>query len=97
MTEQFIYVVYLKGPRGEGFPYGVFTTMDAAQQAREAIIKELDSKKRDVLDDEHQDIAHQLAGTLDEQVSIRECQVRSVFDEADIDDLFEDVEGEDHA
>jgi len=46
----------------------------------------------DVLDDESRTLAHQLAGTLDAQVKIKECELRDEFIESAIDDLFEDYD-----
>jgi hypothetical protein len=86
-----ILVVYSEGPDGSSYPYGVFTSKEAAWEAREAIIAELDQGHREVLDDEELTLAHQLAGTLDEQIQIERCELRSEFLDDDLDDLFKDV------
>lgn len=91
MTNTKAFVVYTDGPSGS-YPYGVFTNHEAANDAREAIIKKLDSGMSDVLDDESRTLAHQLAGTLDAQVKIKECELRDEFTESAIDDLFEDYD-----
>ncbi|WP_059059216.1 hypothetical protein [Halobacterium hubeiense] len=91
MTNTKTFVVYTDGPSGS-YPYGVFTNREAANDAREAIIKKLDSGMSDVLDDESRTLAHQLAGTLDAQVKIKECELRDEFIESAIDDLFEDYD-----
>lgn len=86
-----VYVVYSDGPNGESYPYGVFTTREAATEAREAIIKKLDSMEEQ-LGGEARELAHQLAGSLDETTSIEECQLRSEFTQGIVDDLFEDYD-----
>jgi hypothetical protein len=86
-----VFVVYTEGPHGSSYPYGVFTSKEAAQEAREAIITKLDQGQRKILDDEKIRLGHQLAGTLDEQIQIERCELRSEFLEDDLDDLFEDV------
>jgi len=90
--EDAVFVVYSDGPTGATYPYGVFETRKAAENAREAIITELDTTANDVLNSEERQIAHQLAGTLDGQTKIKECQIRSELSEGDLDDLFEDYE-----
>lgn len=92
MTETQVFVVYSDGPTGATYPYGVFATKKAAEKAREAIITELDGTKREVLDREERELAHQLAGTLDEQTKIKKCELRSEFAESELDDLFEDYD-----
>jgi hypothetical protein len=87
-----VYVVYSDGPHGETYPYGVFTTREAAAEAREAIIKELDTTTHETLDSEEHELAHQLAGSLDETTSIQACQLRSEFTEDVLDDLFEEYD-----
>jgi|GEM_PF-4078635 len=87
-----VYVVYSDGPNGETYPYGVFTTRAAAEEAREAIIKELDTTTHETLDSEERELAHQLAGSLDETTRIQACQLRSEFTENVLDDLFEDYD-----
>lgn len=86
-----VFVVYTEGPHGSSYPYGVFTSKEAAQEAREAIITELDQGQQEILDDEELTLAHQLVGTLDEQIQIERCELRSEFLEDDLDDLFEDI------
>jgi len=87
-----VYVVYSDGPHGETYPYGVFTTQEAAAEAREAIIKELDTTTHETLNSEERKLAHQLAGSLDETTSIQACQLRSEFTENVLEDLFEEYE-----
>jgi hypothetical protein len=86
-----VFVVYTEGPHGSSYPYGVFSSEKAARDAREAIITELDQGQHEILDNEELTLVHQLAGTLDEQIQIERCELRSEFLEDDLDDLFEDV------
>lgn len=92
MSNKIAHIVYTDGPQGRNYPYGVFTNRQAAEAAREALIKNLDSKKRDFLSDNEQTLAHELTGTLDAQVKIKECELREEFTGDDLDDLFEDYD-----
>lgn len=89
-----VYVVFLDGDKG-GYPYGVFSSEEAARDARVAIIQHLDSKSREHLSKEMREVAHQLTGTLDETITIEECELRSEFNEAELENLFEDVDSPD--
>lgn len=92
MPDTHAFVVYTDGPNGLNYPYGVFTNRQAAEEAREAIIKKLDAGMNDVLDDEERTLAHRLTGTLDSQVKIKECELREEFTNDALDDFFEDYD-----
>jgi len=88
MSESTVFVVYNEGPDSQTTPYGVFSSEDSAEKARESIIKRLE----DLHDDSAtEDLAQLFAGTLEERISIRERQLRSEFHKGDLDELFEDV------
>lgn len=89
MTDQDVFVVFSSGPDGHHYPYGVFNSEEPAQQAREAIIRELEST---ATDEDALDLVHQFAGTLEEQILVEEYTLRDGFEESDVDDLFVDVE-----
>lgn len=88
MTDE-IHIVYTSGIDGEAHPYGAFTEIEAARQAREAIIKDLEDTATDVLDS--LDPIHALEGSLEEQIRITSTELFDEFD-GDLDELFEDAE-----
>lgn len=88
---QEVFIVYTSGPDGRSFPYGVFTEQEAAEQAREAIIKKLEDT---AADEDALDLIHSMTGALDEQVEIKEDTLRETFP-GEVDELFEDID-EDH-
>jgi len=93
MSENHVYVLYLDSIGGEAYIYGVFSSRGVAEDAREAILKELESSIRGDLDENMRRLAHQLVGSGDEAIRIEERLLRSDFDESVLDELFEDVDG----
>lgn len=84
-----VFLVYTTGPDGEAHPYGAFTTAEAAREAREAIIKDLENTATDVLDS--LEPIHELTGPMEGQIRIASTELFDEFD-GDLDKLFEDPE-----
>jgi hypothetical protein len=78
MAEESFYVVYPDGMKG-GYPYGVFTSKDTADAARERIIKHLESTEREILDDGFIELGQKLTGSMDEMINIEECKLHGQF------------------
>ena len=70
--------------RGASFPYAAFSSEQEANTAREAIIKELESSARDV---DALDSMNALEGPLENQIRIREVEVKDEFG-GDTEDFF---------
>lgn len=79
-----VYIVYSTGSRGASFPYAAFSSEQEANTAREAIIKELESSARDV---DALDSMNALEGPLENQIRIREVEVKDEFG-GDTEDFF---------
>lgn len=87
MSDGQVFVVYSSGPEGQGYPYGVFTSEEAAEEAREEVLASL----KETQGEKGMELRNVMWGSLDEQITIEECELRSEFDEDDLDDLFMDV------
>lgn len=88
MTEE-VFVLYTAGADGVSHLYGVFSSEEAAQDARTAIIKELEETAREHGGEEALADMHKIGGTLDEETQIKRYELRDEFD-GDPTDLFED-------
>jgi len=86
MSDSKVFVVYSAGPGDRTFPYGVFSSRPAAQDAREVIIENLEASatRQDVIGSIHAD-----AGTFDEQILIEECTLQDAFSSDDLGTLLE--------